>query len=68
MILCAVNSGLFDDIPVAKALAAEKAMRDYLKAKHGTLIDRIESNKDLTKEDEAALVEAIKAFKQSGAV
>jgi F-type H+-transporting ATPase subunit alpha len=68
VVLFAVNSGQFDDVEVGRALAMEKALREQLKAKHAALIDRIESTKDLTKDDEAALLEAIKAFKQSGAV
>ncbi len=65
--LFAVNNGHFDDIDVKKALAAEKALREFLKSRHGALIDRIESTKDLSKEDEAALEGAIKEFKKSGA-
>jgi F-type H+-transporting ATPase subunit alpha len=68
VVLFAVNNGQFDDVEVGRALAMEKALREQLKAKHAALIDRIESTKDLTKDDEAALLEAIKAFKQSGAV
>ncbi len=68
VVLFAVNNGQFDDVEVGKALAMEKALRDHLKAKHSALIDRIESTKDLTKDDEAALLGAIKAFKSSGAV
>src|SRR3974390_3303362 len=47
--LFAVNNGHFDDIPVPKALAAERALRDYLKTKHAALIDKIEGSKDLGK-------------------
>jgi F-type H+-transporting ATPase subunit alpha len=65
--LFAVNNGYFDDIDVKKALAAEKGLRDFLKAKHGALVDRVESTKDLSKEDEEALHAAIKDFKKSGA-
>jgi len=68
VVLFAVNNGQFDDVEVGKALAMEKALRDHLKAKHSALIDRIESTKDLSKDDEAALLGAIKAFKSSGAV
>src|SRR5207253_4597085 len=68
VVLFAVNSGQFDDVEVGKALAMEKALRDHLKARHSALIDRIESTKDLIKDDEAALLGAIKAFKSSGAV
>ena len=39
--LFAVNNGYFDDIDVKKALAAERAMRDYIKGKYGDLVDRI---------------------------
>jgi len=68
VILFAVNNGHFDDIDVKKALTAEKALREYLKSQHAALVDRIESTKDLNKDDEAALTAAIKAFKQSGAI
>src|SRR5450432_1372676 len=51
--LFAVNNSYFDDIDVKKALAAEKAMLAYIKDKYAALVDRIESTKDLTKEDEA---------------
>jgi F-type H+-transporting ATPase subunit alpha len=65
--LFAVNNGYFDDIDVKNALAAEKALREYMKAKHAALVDRIESTKDLSKDDEEALHAAIKEFKKSGA-
>jgi F-type H+-transporting ATPase subunit alpha len=65
--LFAVNNGHFDDIDVKQALAAEKALREFLKSKHGALIDRVESTKDLSKDDEAALEAAIKEFKKTGA-
>jgi F-type H+-transporting ATPase subunit alpha len=64
--LFAVNNGLFDDIDVKKALAAEKGMREFLKSKYTALVDKIESTKDMSKDDEAALTAAIKAFKTSG--
>jgi len=65
--LFAVNGGFFDSIPVPKALEAERALRDHLKMHHGALVDRIESSKDLPKDDEAALTEALKAFQASAA-
>ncbi|MGC2519864.1 MAG: F0F1 ATP synthase subunit alpha [Burkholderiales bacterium] len=64
--LFAVNNGYFDDIDVKKALAAERAMRDHIKDKYADLVERIESTKDLTKDDEARLHEAMKDFKKSG--
>src|SRR5476651_1889196 len=66
LVLFAVNNGYYDDVDVKKALACERAMRDYVKGKYGELIDRIESTKDLTKDDEGNLHEAIKDFKKNG--
>jgi F-type H+-transporting ATPase subunit alpha len=65
--LFAVNNGHFDDIDVKKALGAEKGLREFLKGRHAALVDRIESTKDLSKDDEAALTAAIQDFKKSGA-
>ena len=42
-------------------------MRDYVKGKYGELVERIESTKDLSKDDEAKLHEAIKDFKKNAA-
>src|SRR5688572_5028909 len=63
--LFAVNTGAFDDIEVKDCLAAERALRDFVKTKHGALVDRIESTKDLSKDDEAELATAIAEFKKS---
>jgi F-type H+-transporting ATPase subunit alpha len=67
VLLFAVNNGHFDDIDVKRALVAEKALRDFLKSKHAALVERIESTKDLSKDDETALTAAIGEFKKSGA-
>ena len=64
--LFAVNNGYFDDIDVKKALAAERSMRDYIKSKYADLVTRMEEKKDLSKEDEALLNEAIKDWKKNG--
>ncbi|MDH4149000.1 MAG: F0F1 ATP synthase subunit alpha [Betaproteobacteria bacterium] len=66
LLLFAVNGGYFDDVDVKKALAAEKSMRDYVKAKFGDLVQRIEDTKDLIKDDEEKLTAAIKDWKQNG--
>ena len=63
--LFAVNNGYFDDIDVKKALEAERALREYMKGKYGELVDRIEQTKDLSKDDEAKLHEAVKDFKKN---
>jgi F-type H+-transporting ATPase subunit alpha len=64
--LFAVNNSYFDDIDVKKALAAERAMRAFLKDKYAALVKNIEDTKDLSKEDEATMHEAIKDFKKNG--
>ena len=64
--LFAVNNGYFDDVDVKKVLAAERSMRDYIKGKYAELVSRLEDKKDLSKEDEALLHEAIKDWKKNG--
>jgi F-type H+-transporting ATPase subunit alpha len=64
--LFGVSGGYFDDIDVKKALAAERSMRDYIKSKFGDLVQRIEDTKDLTKDDEARLDDAVKDWKANG--
>src|SRR5689334_24774512 len=64
--LFAVNNAYIDDIDVKKALAAERSLRDYLKSKYADLTERMESSKDLSKDDEAKLHEAIKDWKKNG--
>jgi F-type H+-transporting ATPase subunit alpha len=65
--LFAVNKGFFDDVEVKRALAFESAMRAHVKARFKELFDRIETTKDLTADDEKALVAAIEDFKKNGA-
>ncbi|MGE5525155.1 MAG: F0F1 ATP synthase subunit alpha [Rhodospirillaceae bacterium] len=64
--LFAVNNGYFDDIDVKKALPAERSMRDFIKDKYGDLVKRIEDTKDLSKDDEEKLHQAMKDWKQAG--
>ena len=64
--LFAVNGGHLDDVEVKKALAAERSMRDYIEAKYGDLVKRIEDTKDLSKDDEEKLTAAIRDWKQNG--
>jgi F-type H+-transporting ATPase subunit alpha len=65
--LFAVSKGYFDGVEVKKALAFESGMRQHLHAKFKPLIDRIESTKDLSADDEVALADAIEDFKKNGA-
>ena len=61
--LFAANNGYFDDIEVPKALAAEKALRDFAKTKHAGLVEEIERDKKFSKDVEAKLHELLKEFK-----
>jgi F-type H+-transporting ATPase subunit alpha len=47
-------------------LAFEKGLKDFLKAKHAGFVERVESSKELSKDDEAELIAAIKEFKKNG--
>jgi len=50
---------------VPKALAFEAALHAYLGSKNKTLMDAIESSKDLSADNEKLLVDAIESFKAS---
>jgi len=63
--LFAANNGYLDNVEVKDILPFEKGMMDHLKAKYSDLIGRIEDTKELSKEDEVALKEAIEDFKRS---
>ncbi|MEN9775001.1 MAG: hypothetical protein RL322_2071 [Pseudomonadota bacterium] len=65
--LFAVNNGYFDDIEVPKALAAEKAIRDFASSRYAALVEEIERDKKLSKDIEAKLHEMLKDFKKTGA-
>jgi len=65
--LFAVNNGYFDDIDVAKALDAERALREHMRSKFASLVKTIEDTPKLTKEVEAQLHEVVKDFKKNGA-
>jgi F-type H+-transporting ATPase subunit alpha len=65
--LFAVNKGYFDGVEVKRALAFESAMRQSVKSKYKELFDRIESSKDLSADDERALIDALEDFRKNGA-
>jgi len=67
VVLYAVNNGYLDNVEVSQVLAFEKGLKDHLKAKHAALIERIETNKEMSKDDEAELVAALQEFKKHGA-
>ncbi len=65
--LFAVNNNFMDDVDVATAGVFERALREFMKLKHASLVDSIESAKDLSAENETALRSAIEEFKKTGA-
>ncbi|NEN76035.1 F0F1 ATP synthase subunit alpha [Pelistega sp. NLN82] len=65
VVLYAVNNGYLDDVEVSNILAFEKAFKDDIKHNHADLADRIESTKELSKDDEAKLKEILANFKKT---
>src|SRR5450759_2724461 len=61
--LFSVNKGYFDDVSVAKALAFESVLHSHLKSNNKSLMDAIESSKDLSADNEKLLSAAIEKFK-----
>ncbi|MBP7202996.1 MAG: F0F1 ATP synthase subunit alpha [Propionivibrio sp.] len=61
--LLAVNTGQFDGIEVKKALDVERQMQVFVKQKYASLIEKIETTKELDAEAEQALTKAIEEFK-----
>jgi len=66
VILFAANNGYLDDVDVSSVLPFEKGLKDHLKNKNAAMIERIESSKELSKDDEAELVTALSEFKKHG--
>ena len=66
VILYAVNNAYLDDVDVSQVLAFEKGLKDHLKVKHADFIQRVESSKELSKDDEVELVAALQEFKKHG--
>lgn len=65
--LFTVSKGYLDDLEVEQVLAFEKALKDHLRTKQEELVQRIETDKVLSKEDDAALTAAVEEFKKHGA-
>ena len=66
VILFAANNGYLDDVEVSSVLPFEKGLKDHLKNKNAAMVERIESSKELSKDDEAELVAALTEFKKHG--
>src|SRR5262252_1479798 len=63
--LYAVNKGFFDDVDVKQVLAFESGMHTHLKTSHAALLQKLEDSKQMDKDAEAELNDAIAAFKKS---
>jgi F-type H+-transporting ATPase subunit alpha len=64
--LFAVNNNYMDDIEVKQALSFEKNLREYVKSKHGALVESIAKAANLSEGDEKALHAAVAEFKKNG--
>ncbi len=64
--LFAVNKGYYDDVPVEKALAFESSLRQFIKSKYASLMDKLEQTKDMDADAEKAWSAAIEDFKKNG--
>src|SRR6201995_719052 len=64
--LFAANRGYFDDVPVDKALAFERALRQFIHGKYAAIWNKIDTSKDMSADDEKALAAAIEDFKKTG--
>jgi F-type H+-transporting ATPase subunit alpha len=63
--LFAVNKGYMDDVDVKKVLAFEAALQAFMKSKHGSLLNAIETERDVSADNEKTLMGAIDEFKAS---
>ncbi len=64
--LFAVDQGYVDDVEVGKVVAFEKAMHDFMRSQHQSLLDSINSSGDYDEGIEAALRKAVEEFKTKG--
>ncbi|MCX8049895.1 MAG: F0F1 ATP synthase subunit alpha [Methylohalobius sp.] len=65
--LFAVGQGYLDDVPVNKVRDFEDALQDYMKSKHGDLLEEINRSCDYNDEIAAKLHAAVQNFKQTHA-
>jgi len=65
--LFAVNNGYMEGVEIKQLASFEKSLRDFIRTKHTALMERLEKNKDMSKEDETELRAAIEQFKKTGA-
>ena len=63
----AANKGYFDDVPTNRVQAFESALHGFMHSKYKSLLDKIETSKDLGGDDEKAVEAAIQDFKATNA-
>jgi F-type H+-transporting ATPase subunit alpha len=63
--LFAVNKGFLDDVDIKKVLPFEHGLHAYLKDKHAALLSKMEADRAMDKDAEAALNTAVSAFKKT---
>jgi F-type H+/Na+-transporting ATPase subunit alpha len=61
----AATKGYLDIVPVDKIVEAQNALIEFTKSRHADVYGKLETEKALSKEIEAGLVEAIKSFLQT---
>ena len=64
-ILFALANGHLDDVEIAKVGPFEAALHSFMESNHPETLSKIDEDKSITDETEAALTEAIKEFKAS---
>jgi F-type H+/Na+-transporting ATPase subunit alpha len=65
MTVYAVTNGFIDDVPVARVREWERGFHEYVAAQYPQVAEQIRQTKDLGKDTEATLREAIEAFKKT---
>lgn len=63
--LFAISKGSFDGVPINKVLSFESDLHKYLTSQHKAVMDEIEAKKDLSGDNEKALIAAIEQFKST---
>jgi F-type H+-transporting ATPase subunit alpha len=58
------TNGFLDDVPVPQVRQVERDLLDFMHLQHANIMDRIAETKDLTKDDEEALRNALTEFKR----
>ncbi len=62
----AVNNGYLDKVPLNKVVDFEAGLQSFAKSNHKNVLDQINSNPKLSKENEAALKTVIESFVSTG--